>query len=206
MYMLGLGGAFATWIPRLFGSSVWVNPDGIEWKRTKFTWPQRTYLALAEAMSVAFASGIVADADAIQSYLRTRYPSLRRVTTIAYGAELPAAAPEAALIRELGLEENRYYLIVCRLEPENLVLELIEGFERSQSLLPLIVVGGIENPNSYVRRLLEHQSERVRFLGTVYERDTLTAIRTFARGYLHGLTPLEAQILRSWMRWRVQIS
>ena len=74
VYMLGLGGAFAAWVPRLFGSDVWVNTDGIEWKRTKFNWPQRTYLAFAEALSVLFASRVIADAASIAAYLRDRYP------------------------------------------------------------------------------------------------------------------------------------
>src|SRR5579871_3054462 len=33
VYMLGVGATFAAWIPRLSGTSVWINPDGLEWKR-----------------------------------------------------------------------------------------------------------------------------------------------------------------------------
>jgi glycosyltransferase involved in cell wall biosynthesis len=186
VYMLGLGGAFTAWVPRLFGTKVWVNTDGIEWKRTKFTWPQRTYLAIAEALSVIFASHIVADADAIQSYLRTRYPWLKRVSTIAYGADIPTQLPDRFLIERFGLLTNGYYLLVCRLEPENHVLEIIDGFERAQSSLPLMIVGGIDRPNSYVQRLLRHRSERVRFVGTIYNKEELTAVRMHARAYFHG--------------------
>jgi glycosyltransferase involved in cell wall biosynthesis len=186
VYMLGLGGAFAAWVPRLFGAAVWVNTDGIEWKRSKFSWPQRAYLALAEALSVLFASRIVADSAAIAEYLRNRYPGLNKVSTIAYGANIPTAAPDPALVDEWQLQPNAYYLVVCRLEPENHVLEIVEGFEESHSSLPLVILGNIENPNGYVQRLLANRSKRVRFVGTVYDEERLTALRFHSRAYVHG--------------------
>lgn len=186
VYMLGLGGAFAAWVPRVFGSAVWVNTDGVEWKRTKFNWPQRAYLALMEALSVLFASRIIADAGAIASYLRGRYPGLKRVSTIAYGADVPESRPAPESIKDWGLQPDGYYVIVSRLEPENHLLEMVEGFELSHSELPLVILGNIENPNTYVQRLLAHQSKRIRFIGTVYDRANLEPLRFFARAYLHG--------------------
>ncbi|MGB9031961.1 MAG: DUF1972 domain-containing protein [Acidobacteriaceae bacterium] len=186
VYMLGLAGAYAAWVPRLFGTEVWVNTDGVEWKRTKFNWPQRAYLAVAEALSALFATRIIADAAAIATYLRRRYPGLKRISTIAYGADLPASRPDQSLIDKWNLQADGYYIVVCRLEPENHLREIIEGFEQSSSSLPLIILGGIENPNPYVQKLLEHSSARVRFIGTVYDKDVLAALRFYCRAYLHG--------------------
>jgi glycosyltransferase involved in cell wall biosynthesis len=186
VYMLGLGGAFAAWVPRLFGATIWVNTDGVEWKRTKFTWPQRAYLALAEALSVLFANRVIADSGAIATYLGRRYPGLKSISTIAYGADIPADSLDSHLIAEWGLEPGRYYIVVCRLEPENHVLEILEGFEQSNTPLPIILLGNIESPNAYVRALLAHRSNRVRFLGAVYDREKLAALRFFARAYMHG--------------------
>ncbi|MFY9748283.1 MAG: DUF1972 domain-containing protein [Acidobacteriaceae bacterium] len=186
VYMLGLAGAYAAWVPRLFGTEVWVNTDGIEWKRTKFNWPQRAYLALAEAFSALFATRIIADAAAIATYLRRRYPGLRRISTIAYGADLPASKPDQNLIDQWHLQADGYYIVVCRLEPENHLREMIEGFEQSGSALPLIILGNIENPNPYVQKLLDHSGPRVRFIGTVYDKDVLAALRFYSRAYLHG--------------------
>jgi glycosyltransferase involved in cell wall biosynthesis len=186
VYMLGLAGAFAAWIPRLFGKTVWVNTDGVEWKRAKFSWLQRTYLALAELMSVLFASRIIADSASIASYLRRRYPGLRKISTIAYGADIPTKEPDRKLLDEWGLRSFDYYISVCRLEPENHVLEIVEGYERSGSLLPLLILGNIQNPNPYVRRLLAKTSERIRYLGTVFDREKLEALRYHAKVYLHG--------------------
>jgi glycosyltransferase involved in cell wall biosynthesis len=186
VYMLGVGAGFAAWIPRMFGTVVWINSDGIEWKRSKWSLAQRVYLALAEGLSVLFASRIVADAEAIANYLRARYRGLRQVSTVAYGANLPIARSNHALLDEWDLQPNDYYLIVCRLEPENYVLEIIEGFIRSKSSVPIVVLGNITNPNNYVRKLLAHRSDQVRFLGTVYEQDKLEALRVYAKAYMHG--------------------
>jgi glycosyltransferase involved in cell wall biosynthesis len=186
VYMLGVGGSFAAWIPRLFGARVWINSDGVEWKRSKFTWPQRAYLALAEGLSALFASRIVADASAIAEYLRERYHGLIKVSTIAYGADIPTEEPDRKLIWEWNLEPDGYYLVVCRLEPENHVREIVEGFEHSKSSLPLVVVGDVENPNTYVRTLLANRSAKVHFVGTVYDKEKLTALRFYARAYIHG--------------------
>jgi glycosyltransferase involved in cell wall biosynthesis len=184
--MLGVGAGCAAWIPRLFGTEVWINTDGIEWKRSKWSFAQRCYLALAEALSVLFASRIVADAEAIASYLRRRYRGLRRMSLVAYGAEPPAETPPRAAIGEWGLQPDEYYLVVCRLEPENHVLEVIEGFIQSHSSLPIVVLGNITTPNNYVRKLLTYRSDQVRFLGTVYEQEKLEALRVHARSYIHG--------------------
>jgi glycosyltransferase involved in cell wall biosynthesis len=186
VYMLGVGASFAAWLPRVYGSHVWINPDGIEWKRAKWSLPQRIYLALAEALGVLFASRIIADANAIAQYLSRKYPPLRRISTIAYGAEIPAGQPEERLLQEWNLTPDGYYLVVCRLEPENHVLEIIEGFESSQSPLPLIILGRVESPNAYVRQLLRHRSERIRFAGTVFDAARLAALRYYTRAYIHG--------------------
>jgi lipopolysaccharide/colanic/teichoic acid biosynthesis glycosyltransferase/glycosyltransferase involved in cell wall biosynthesis len=186
VYMLGVGAGFAAWIPRLFGAAVWINSDGMEWKRTKWSLLQRMYLAVAEAASVLFASRIVADADTIAEYLRDRYPGLKKISTIAYGADIPALTPERQILNEWKLNPDGYYLIVCRLEPENNVFEILEGFERANSSLPLVVLGNVENPNAYVRKLLEFGSDRIRFVGTLFDRERLNALRYYARAYFHG--------------------
>ena len=186
VYMLGVGAGFAAWIPRLYGSAVWINSDGVEWQRAKWTPLQRTYLALAERISVLFASRMVADAGAVAEYLRKRHPLLRQLSTIAYGAEIPIEIPEQALLDKWSLKSGGYYIVICRLEPENHVLEIVEGFERARSALPLVILGNIEKPNAYVQKLLGHQSDQVRFLGTVFDNDMLTALRYHARAYMHG--------------------
>ncbi len=186
IYMLGVGASFAAWIPRVCGAEVWINSDGLEWKRSKWSLPQRAYLWLAEALAVAFASRVIADSSSIESSLRRRYPYKKQITTIAYGANLPAENPNVELLKQWALRPDGYYIVVCRLEPENHVLEIIEGFRHSKSEVPLIVLGNVRNPNRYVRSLLKQGSSQIRFIGTIYDAGRLAALRFYARGYFHG--------------------
>jgi glycosyltransferase involved in cell wall biosynthesis len=118
--------------------------------------------------------------------LRRRFPGLKRISAIAYGADIPARQPDRNLIEEWGLQPDGYYIVVSRLEPENHLLEIVEGFELASSSLPLVILGNIEKPNSYVQALLAHRSSRIRFVGTVYEKKKLESLRYFARAYMHG--------------------
>src|SRR5690348_17242488 len=36
IYMLGYGASAFCWLPRVWGSQVWINMDGLEWKRAKW--------------------------------------------------------------------------------------------------------------------------------------------------------------------------
>ena len=188
VYMLGLGGAYAAWV-RFFGAEVWVNTDGVGWERTKFNWPQRAYLAIAEALSVLFATRVIADSGAIAAYLRRRYPGLKRVSTIAYGADIPSERPHETLIEEWGLEPDGYYIIVCRLEPEITWLTMgvcsrtphpdnSRQYRQPESL----------RPDTPARR-----GDRIRFLGTVYNREATLFV--FIRAPMYTVIVSEAQTL-----------
>jgi glycosyltransferase involved in cell wall biosynthesis len=188
LYMLGFGAAFACALPRLWGTRVWINMDGLEWKRSKWGPLTRGYVRIMERISTWSANRLIADAEAIRQYFFETYGRGLACTFIPYGAHpLDPATYPAGLLPD-GLESGGYHLVVARLEPENQVLEIVEGYLRSAAVHPLVVVGGIQNPNGYVQRLLALASDRVRFLGGVYDKPRLAALRCHARSYFHGHT------------------
>jgi glycosyltransferase involved in cell wall biosynthesis len=188
LYMLGFGAAFACFLPRLYGSKVWLNMDGLEWKRSKWNRMTRSYVRLMEWVSTWTATRLIADADAIRTYFHDTYGERVRCTFIPYGANFlePHQLPPTLLPK--NLQPEKYLLLVARPEPENQVLEVIQGFLRSRSSYPLVVVGNVHKPNAYVRTLLSHASERVRFIGGVYDKLQLAALRYHARAAFHGHT------------------
>lgn len=186
VYMLGVGAAFAAWIPRMFGAVTWINCDGLEWKRTKWTLAQRAYLMGAEAASILCTSLIVADANAVAEHLRRRFPRAKNISSISYGADIPSHQPSQEILENWELKADGYYLIVCRLEPENHVLEILKGFQQTTTALPLVVVGDIDRQTAYIRKLLAFRSDRIRFVGTVYDQGKLGALRYYCRAYFHG--------------------
>ncbi|MCS6810618.1 MAG: DUF1972 domain-containing protein [Tepidimonas sp.] len=187
VYMLGYGAAWACWWPRLWGSPVWINVDGLEWARSKWSLPARLYLRWMEWVATRAATRLIADAEAIAQRFRQRYPRGAPCTTIAYGADIvDPATVDPAPLATWGLTPRQYALVVARPEPENHVLEIVEGYVQHPGDWPLVVVGDVSGATAYQRRLLALRSDRVRFIGAVYDPAKLTALRAHAFVYLHG--------------------
>ena len=191
VYMLGYGAAWACWWPRVGGTPVWINVDGLEWARSKWGRGARTYLRAMEAVAPRTATRLIADAEAIAQRFRQHYPGGAPCDFIAYGAE--PVSPEDADVQQLarwGLTPGRYHVVVARPEPENHLLEIIEGhrlhLQQQGGGWPLVIVGDVTGATPYQQRLLALASDQVRFTGGVYVPAQLNALRVFAGTYLLG--------------------
>jgi glycosyltransferase involved in cell wall biosynthesis len=187
VYMLGYGAAFACWLPRWYGTPVWINIDGLEWARSKWSGPARAFLRVMEWMSSKTASVVIADALAIRQRYLDIYPHGAPCKYIAYGAELVAVETvDPAPLSTWELQPSAYALVVARPEPENHVLEIVQGHLKHRGEWPLVVVGDVTGVNAYQRQLLSLASTNVRFIGGVYDPVLLTCLRTHAGLYIHG--------------------
>ncbi len=186
VYMLGYGAAPFCLIPRLWGSQMWINPDGVEWLRAKWSPLAKAYFQLMEWSSVRVSDRVIADAEAIAQHLEGRHGKLKNCSVIPYGCHLIEEPPASDLLSEWGIDPGDYYLVVCRLEPENHVLEIIEAVRKSKTSKQLVIVGNIAAETKYAAALRGLDHERVRFIGTVYDEAKLTALRWHCFGYLHG--------------------
>jgi glycosyltransferase involved in cell wall biosynthesis len=186
VYMLGYHAAFAFVLPWLFRTNFWTNMDGLEWKRDKWSANAKRYLQLMEWFAARFSRRLVADAEGIAQHLREAYRVGHKTLMIPYGAYEVDGAPDACLIEEYGVEPGEYYLVVCRLEPENHVREIVNGFVASSSPRKLIVVGDHEADTGYIKTLLDNANERVSFVGTIFDPPRLIALRWYCRAYFHG--------------------
>ena len=166
------------------------NTDGIEHRRTK--WNKIVRLGVrfvGEMTSVIMSDYLVADSKGIKSYLEKEYRFVpdKKIFTIEYGAEVLDRSdyPEEMLDR-YGLKSGEYYLVVSRLEPENNVAMIIEGFKKAKTGKPLIVVGNLK-ATKYIDGIQESaKGADIRFIGGVYEPALLKALRIHAAAYLHG--------------------
>lgn len=186
VYMLGYGASFACFMPRLYGNEVWINMDGIEWKRSKWNRLAQLWFIAMERIAMTTANKIVADAQSILTHLQTRYRHMPASTVIAYGAPVLEQQPNEALLSEWCLEKGQYYILVGRLEPENHVLEILEGFKQSKTKMKLVVLGNHTVQNSYVNKLLAVKDDRIQLIGTVFDSEKLAALRYFSIAYFHG--------------------
>ncbi len=185
VYLLGYGAAPFCFIPRLWGGKVWLNPDGIEWQRAKWGRVAKSYFKAMEFFSTLTPNRLIADAQGIRDHLAARQRRLPPCSVIPYGAPLIVLAPPLETLNEWNLIAGQYYLVVCRLEPENHVREIIDGFTASSSPYPLIIVGNHQTDTPYVRELHRLGSDQVHFIGAVYG-EKLQALRYHALAYFHG--------------------
>ena len=186
VYMLGYGSALFCWIPRLWGTKLWINMDGLEWKRKKWNGFARGYLHIMERLATGIADRLIADARAIRDDLRERYSLRVPCDVIPYGCESLDTDPPAEALTKRQLSPKNYYIAVCRFEPENHIREIIDGFAASGSECDLVLVGDHESSTSYVSELKLKRRSKIRFIGPVYDGDELQALRYHCRAYIHG--------------------
>lgn len=185
----GGGGSLAVLNKKLHRSSaVFItNTDGIEYKRTKWNFIVRTGVRfIGEFISVLCSDYLIADSLGIKQYLLKSYPFINPSTIfmIEYGAELFNSFDKTHL-ETFGLTQDNYYLIVSRLEPENNIDVLIDGFFKSQTKKKLVIIGSLKE-TVYVKELLKRKSERIIFLNGIYDSNTLKNLRYGCAAYFHG--------------------
>lgn len=165
-----------------------VNVDGLESRRAKWHGLAKAFLALSERIAIRSASSIVCDNDGIADIVRARYG--RRSTTIAYGNDhvlrMPHQQAAEIISRRYGLSPFGYCLSIARIEPENHIIEMIEGF--LQSSLPRYVLVGNFNDRPYGLSIKERvrRDPRILLIDATYDPETLGALRTCCSIYLHG--------------------
>ncbi len=186
VYMLGYGSSFLCWIPRLFGSRVWINMDGLEWRRSKWGPMARIWLKAMEGIACRVANRLVFDNQALASSVAQRRKVKGEISVLAYGAPVIGKTPDPAKIRSLGLEPGRYMLAVCRFEPENNLLEMVRAAAMRSEGAPLVVVSSTAERTPWQREVMAQAGPMVRFFGPVYDTQVLRALRFHSLAYVHG--------------------
>jgi glycosyltransferase involved in cell wall biosynthesis len=159
-----------------------INVDGIERQRRKWNAVGRLVYLAGEALSVSASDTLVADAEVIAGYYRSRYGAHPEM--IPYGSEFPSE-PETAVLERLGVRPGEYFLYVSRFEPENNPLEVVQAFRKLNTRLPLVMVGGAAYAPDLAQRVREAAGERVILPGGVYGADYRT-LQRHARFYIQA--------------------
>ena len=152
-------------LPRLFGMPVALNVDGLERNRKKWNALAKSWYLLSEWLATFMPTAIVTDAMAIAEYYKQRYH--RTSTFIPYGAEVGRVS-SADVLQQLGLERNRFFLYVSRMEPENNGLLVRESFERVNTDMKLALIGDAPYAPEYIRKVRDTRDERIVLPGAIY--------------------------------------
>lgn len=177
------------------GGKVYLNPDGHEWMRAKWSVPVRKYWKESERMMVKHADLCICDSINIEKYILKEYAKYHPKTTfIAYGSEttpskLEDDAPKYVdWMKKHGLKPYEYYMSCGRFVPENNFETMIREFMKSNTKKDFAIITTANETflNELEEKLHFRQDSRIKFVGTVYDAELLKKIRENAYGYFHG--------------------
>ena len=181
---------YAKIIHKLNGRII-LNPDGLEWKRSKWNYFIRKYWKYSFKKMIKKADLLVCDSVNIKKMIEDEY-KLTNTTFIAYGADYKKnelnEKYESFKLNN-NLTDYGYYLVVGRFVPENNYYEIIKEFLKSKTDKKLIIVTDYKNNKLYdtlEEKLHFSKDERIKFVGTIYDTDLLKQVRQMAYCYIHG--------------------
>ncbi len=159
------------------------NMDGLEWKRAKYNAFTKQFLKRAEKWAVQCSDFYIADSIVIQNYLQKKYGI--KCKYIPYGSEI-GNVNDKALLSPYHVSTQQYYLLMARLEPENNVETILDGFYRSSSDKKFIVVGSTHH--SFGQKMVNKfkEDKRILFAGPVYDKAITHSLKYFSHVYFHG--------------------
>lgn len=177
------------------GGKVFVNPDGHEWMRAKWSKPVRWYWKESEKSMVKRSDLLICDSISIEKYIQKEYGKFNPKTTfIAYGADIKPSILQddnskfTGWLNKKELRPRGYYLLVGRFVPENNFETIIREFMKSGSKKDLAIITTKNDAflNELDKNLKFSKDPRIKFVGTVYDQELLKKIRENAYAYIHG--------------------
>ncbi len=177
------------------GCKVYVNPDGHEWKRSKWSPFVRKYWKLSEGMMVKSSDLLICDSVNIEKYIKKEYAAYNpRTVYVAYGADLSRSSlldddqKFLSWLAKHGIRNKEYYMCCGRFVPENSFETMIREFMKSSTSRDFVI---ITTENRLFQKKLEKKlhwmdDKRIKFVGTVYDKELLKKIRENAYGNIHG--------------------
>lgn len=179
-----------------YNGLLYVNPDGHEWLRAKWSLPVRKYWKYSEQLMVKYSDLLICDSKNIEKYIQDDYSKYNPKTTyISYGSDLTKSTLEMTDLKVQGwftrynIDFNNYYLIVGRFVPENNYETMIKEFMASNTKKDLVIITNVEKNKFYDKLLAStnfDKDQRIKFVGTVYDKELLKFIRENSYGYIHG--------------------
>jgi glycosyltransferase involved in cell wall biosynthesis len=160
------------------------NMAGMEWRRSKWGPLAKTIIRASERLAVRYSDIVVSDNVGIKQYIDNKYGISSAY--IPYGAIIPSKFDER-LLRRYGVQKGRYILVIARLQPDNNVEMIVNGYLKSHIVSnPLIIIGALDSKYARRLRIKYLANQDVQFVGANYDKDELMALRKYSFIYFHG--------------------
>lgn len=182
--VLGVSGGIFFPFFKLFRSSVILNPDGAEWKRSKFGGFVKLFLKASEQIGIKYADKVIADNKVICEDVLSEYGV--RSTVIEYGGDHASSTvlskPTAS---RYSIEQNSYAFKVCRIVPENNIRMILDAFSKTD--YRLLLIGNWSNSKFGIDIRAEYSGySNLSLLDPIYDQRALDELRSNCKLILHG--------------------
>jgi glycosyltransferase involved in cell wall biosynthesis len=140
-------------------------------------------LKYAEKLAVKYSHYYVSDSMVIKQYLSRKYAIDSRY--ISYGADT-ITPTEREHITPLEAQKEDYFLLMARMEPENNIETILEGYNQSNSDKHFHILGSTDNRfGKYITHKFKNDS-RIEFKGSIYDTAKVRALQNNSYLYFHG--------------------
>ena len=164
-------------------STIITNMDGMEWKRSKYSKPVQTFLKYAEKLAVKHSQFYVADSMVIKDYLKDKYKIISKY--IPYGADVYTNIEREQYVNSAVLKED-YFLLMARMEPENNIEAILDGFTNSNSNKKFKVLGDTGNRFGKFITNRFANDDRIQFKGAIFDTPKVRWLQNNSYLYFHG--------------------
>ena len=182
--VLGVSGGLFFPIFKLFNSSIILNPDGAEWKRSKFGSFVKRFLKLSEKLGVQYADKVITDSNIIAADILSDYGV--RSSVVEYGGDHACRLVlQDNTAYHYGIAQTNYAFKVCRIVPENNIVMILKAFSKTN--YKLLMIGNWTNSQFGIEtrgRFSSHKN--LSLLDPIYDQQALDELRSNCKLYIHG--------------------
>ncbi len=181
VFIMGVSGG--PWFPIFraladcFQKKIIINIDGVEWRRSKFSRLGRIFLRIFDWLAQRCSHLIIYDNEGLKAYILEI--AREKSIMIPYGGDHVIRRPDIP-------QQTKSALTICRIEPENNLEMLIEGYVLSE--LETYTIIGNWTHSDYARALREKYAgvRGLTLLDPIYDPHKLSEHRERCEFYLHG--------------------
>lgn len=184
LHIHAIGPGLLTPYARLLGMKVVFTHHGPDYDRDKWGIAAKLILKLGERMGCVFANRVIVISEVINDLIVRKYG--RKDAHLIYnGVPEPNIVDYPEYFNELGIEEGKYILGMCRFVPEKNLHHLVEAFSRIDSKgYKLVLAGDTDFEDDYSRSLKKQAKDNGVVLTGFIKGRKLHSLLTHARCFV----------------------
>lgn len=186
LHIHAIGPALLVPYAKILGMKVVFTHHGPDYDRDKWGITAKAVLKLGERFGCLFADEVIVISDVIRRSIKQKYNRTRHVHLIYNGVSRPEMCDCPEYFHELGIEEGKYILGMCRFVPEKNLHHLIDAYAKMKNApsdIRLVLAGDTDFEDDYSRSLKEKAKKNGVVLTGFIKGRKLHSLLTHCRCY-----------------------